>query len=160
MKKQYMKLNHPISGHIFLYPSSSRTTDLHKHSSIMKISRRRQMISINKISSIRLWTKTFSEASSRKPFSTKSMFSIFPSPESPFESLGTFSFSSKSSFTDQHGEQRKTMSYKLRWCDIFCFKKNVSAKTIIGMGPFFIIGMWLCIVLKPIIHSQDGAFFY
>ena len=156
MKKQYMKLNHPITGHIFLYPSSSRTTDLHVHSSIRKISRRRQMIFINKISSIRLWTKTFSEASSRKPFSTKSMFSIFPSPESPFESLGTFSFSSKSSFTDQHGEQRKTMSYDVIY---FVLKKMFLPKQLLGWGLFF-IGMWLCIVLKPIIHSQDGAFFY
>jgi hypothetical protein len=62
-----------------------------------------------KISCIRVWPETFSEASSRKPFSTKSMFSIFPSPESSFESRGTLSFSSKSSFADQHGEQRKTI---------------------------------------------------
>lgn len=60
-----------------------------------------------KFVSIRIWPETFSEASSRRPFSTKNIFSIFPSPESPFKSRETFSLSSKSSFTDQHEIKEK-----------------------------------------------------
>jgi len=44
-------------------------------------------------------SETFSEASSRRPFSTRSMLSIFPSPESSLPSFRTLSLSSASSFT-------------------------------------------------------------
>lgn len=50
--------------------------------------------------------KTFNEAISRRPFSTKSMFSMFPSPENSLTSRGLDSLSSRSLLSDHHGDQR------------------------------------------------------
>lgn len=45
-----------------------------------------------------MFSKTFNEASSRKPFSTDSMLSILNSPEFPFRSRGSCSLLSRSSY--------------------------------------------------------------
>lgn len=53
----------------------------------------------------KLFYKTLSDVNSRRPFSTKSMFSTFPSLESSFKLRKAFSLSSASFFTANNRRQ-------------------------------------------------------